>query len=90
MTIRSRDDGLRAVVPGFDSEWGSKLVLSPRASGPAGINVFHLVVQPAGGDPQSLRPPPGAYRQVVAATNLKQRTRTGRADHVRFRGDRPN
>jgi NAD+ synthase len=39
------------------------------------INVTYLVVQPPGGEPRRVRLPAAEYRQIVAATNYKQRVR---------------
>jgi NAD+ synthase len=40
------------------------------------LNVFHLIVQSPGGEYREVRLPPAEYREIVAATNFKQRVRT--------------
>jgi NAD+ synthase len=39
------------------------------------LNVTYLVVQPPGGEMRKIRLPAAEYRQIVAATNFKQRVR---------------
>jgi NAD+ synthase len=70
-----RNEAIRRVVPEFGDDWGCKLVLPmDRLEGDL-INVTYLVVQPPGGEPRRVRLPAAEYRQIVAATNYKQRVR---------------
>lgn len=70
-----RNEAIRRVVPEFGDDWGCKLVLPmDRLEGDL-INVTYLVVQPPGGEPCRVRLPAAEYRQIVAATNYKQRVR---------------
>jgi NAD+ synthase len=71
---RIRDDAIRQVVPGYGSGWKSKIVLPPLTDR-ARLNVFQLVAQPPSGEPVRVRLPHDVYLQVVAASNMKQRTR---------------
>jgi NAD+ synthase len=69
-----REEFIRQVVPEYGPGYKCKLVLSPTAGG-AGYNIFSLVVQAADGAQQRVRLPLHAYLGIVAATNMKQRTR---------------
>jgi NAD+ synthase len=65
-----RDAFIRRLVPEFGAGWGCKVALS---GGP--YNISHLVVQSPAGEQRTLRMPLDIYLGVVAATNMKQRTR---------------
>jgi NAD+ synthase len=65
-----RDDFIRRLVPDFSAGWGCKVVLSNGA-----YNITQLVVQSPSGEQRTLRMPLDVYLGVVAATNMKQRTR---------------
>jgi NAD+ synthase len=69
-----RLEAIRAVYPEFGEGWRSKIVLPP--IGEKGrLNIFSLVVQSPEGEIKSTRLPLEPYLQLVAATNMKQRTR---------------
>jgi NAD+ synthase len=65
-----RDEFIRRLVPEFGAGWGCKVVLSQGA-----YNITQLVVQSPSGERQTVRMPLDIYLGVVAATNMKQRTR---------------
>jgi len=69
-----RDACIRRLVPEFGLGWGCKVVL-PNALENTGFNITSLVVQPPGGAPQRMRMPLDVYLGIIAATNMKQRTR---------------
>lgn len=71
---RRRDECIRTIVPGFGPGWGCKIVLQ-KGTQDAGYNISTLVVQSPDGVQQQLRMPLPVYLGVVAATNMKQRTR---------------
>ena len=71
---RERDAAIRAVFPEFGPGWKSKIVL-PEIGDRARLNVFSLVVQSPDGRQQRERLPLEPYLTIVAATNMKQRTR---------------
>src|SRR5690606_34475723 len=54
--------------------WASKIVIA-NALEADGYNISSLVVQDPRGRQQKLRMPPSVYLGIVAATNMKQRTR---------------
>lgn len=72
---RRRNEAIRRVVPEFRDDWGCKLTLPPDRLENDRLNVTYLVVQPPGGEQRRIRVPAAEYRQIVAATNFKQRTR---------------
>lgn len=67
-----RDSAIRAVFPDFEPDWPHKIV---RSEPTGGITVFSLVVQRPDGQQESRRMPSGPYRDLLAAQNMKQRTR---------------
>lgn len=69
-----RDAAIRAVVPEFGPGWGCKVVLDA-AMRARGYNISALVVQAPDGSTQRHRLPLDAYLAVIAAANMKQRTR---------------
>ncbi len=73
---RRRDEAIRRVVPEFGEGWRSKVVLAVDRLESDRLNVSYLAVQPPGGAIRRVRLPAAEYRQIVAATNFKQRVRT--------------
>ena len=71
---RERDAAIRSVFPEFGDGWKSKIVL-PEIGDKARLNVFSVVVQSPDGAQKRARLPLDAYLTIVAATNMKQRTR---------------
>ncbi len=69
-----RDGFIRELVPGYGPGWASKIVIANSLAGD-GYNISSLVVQCPEGGRTKLRMPPGVYLGIVAATNMKQRTR---------------
>lgn len=70
-----RNEAIRRVVPEFRDDWGCKLVLPPERLDANRVSVTNLVVQPPGGEMRQVRLPAAEYRQIVAASNFKQRVR---------------
>ena len=73
---RRRNEAIRRVVPEFTDEWGCKLVLPPDRLDADRLNITYLVVLPPRGESRRVRLPAPEYRQIVAASNFKQRVRT--------------
>jgi NAD+ synthase len=71
-----RDEAIRRVQPDYGPGWRSKIVLGEDRLERGALSVPFLVVQSPVGDVMRHRLPADAYRQVVAATNFKQRVRT--------------
>lgn len=69
-----RDAFIRELVPEYGPGWASKIVIANSLAGD-GYNISSLVVQDPQGKQTKLRMPPAVYLGVVAATNMKQRTR---------------
>ncbi len=69
---RRRDEAIRQLLPQFGPGWKCKVVLDNADSG---YNITYLVVQSPDGEFTRVRMPLSVYLTVVAATNMKQRTR---------------
>jgi NAD+ synthase len=67
-----RDEAIRKLFPDYEPDWKHKLV---RSEPSGGIIVFSLVVEKPDGTEEQKRMPPAAYTELLAATNMKQRTR---------------
>jgi NAD+ synthase len=69
-----RDDFIRKVVPEFGEGWGCKVVLEDALAG-RGYNISWLVVANPDGEQSRHRMPLDVYLGMIAAANMKQRTR---------------
>ena len=69
-----RDEAIRRVVPAYAPSYRCKIVLPSLFDGES-LRLFSVVVESPEGHRMSARLPLGAYLQVVAATNFKQRVR---------------
>jgi NAD+ synthase len=69
-----RDNAIREVVPEYGEGWVSKIVFD-NAMTTGGYNISSLVVQSPQGELNKVRLSASAYLGIVAATNMKQRTR---------------
>jgi len=67
-------EAIRMAVPEYGDGWKCKLTLPSLLEGDR-LNVTMLTVQDPAGQSRTVRMPPAAYLQMVAATNFKQRTR---------------
>ncbi len=77
---RRRNEAIRRVVPEFQDDWRFKVVLPGGRLDSDRLNVTYLALEipgPSGErDVRQVRLPPAEYREIVAATNFKQRVRT--------------
>ena len=71
---RRRDDAIRELFPDYGPDWSCKVVLSNALHGNR-YSLTKLVVQSPTGERREARMPLAVYQAVVAATNMKQRTR---------------
>ena len=69
-----RDAAIQSVIPEFQPDWKSKLVLPPLLQG-SRFSLSSVVVQAPSGERQQARLSLDAYQTIVAATNFKQRCR---------------
>jgi NAD+ synthase len=69
-----RDAAIRTVIPAYGAGWTSKVVLDPEMRA-RGYNLSTLVVRSPEGLEQRRRLPFEAYLAIIAAANMKQRTR---------------
>lgn len=72
---RRRDEAIRSQVPGYGPGYKSKIVLANILENRGGLNYFHLVMETTEGKQEKVRLDLSAYLGIVAATNMKQRTR---------------
>ena len=72
---RRRDEAVRSVLPEFGAGWRFKIVLPGDRLNSNRLNVYSVVAESPTGERHVRRLTADAYRQVVAATNFKQRTR---------------
>ena len=71
---RRRDDAIRSVFPDYGPGYLSKIIL-PSVVDSDSYRIYSIVVQSPDGTQQTRRLTTGAYLEIVAATNFKQRTR---------------
>ena len=73
---RYRDEAIRPLFPHYTSDYKFKIALTPQGS-PSGprLNFFSVVIESPSGVQEKKRLPFTNYLQLVAATNMKQRTR---------------
>ena len=69
---RRRDDAIREVLPNYQSDWKSKIVL-PALTG--GYRFYSVVAESPDGQTHKARLTTSAYLGILAATNFKQRVR---------------
>jgi NAD+ synthase len=72
---RRRDGAIRRVFPEFGDGWRQKIALAEGLLDRDRVSYFTLVVESPDGERSSQRMPTDVYLEVVAATNMKQRTR---------------
>jgi NAD+ synthase len=72
---RRRDAAIRALVPEYGYGWRCKIALGPNRLARNQLSLFFLTVESPAGDRSTVRLTPSAYREIVAATSFKQRTR---------------
>jgi NAD+ synthase len=74
---RRRDAAIRRVFPEYDPACGyrAKISLPPNLLDEDTLNVFSLTILRPGGEALTKPLPPSEFREIVAASNFKQRTR---------------
>lgn len=73
---KRRDVAVKAVFPEYDpATYKFKIILPQNLLESDRLNFFSLVIQKDGEAPKQARLPIKAYLEIVAATNMKQRTR---------------
>jgi NAD+ synthase len=72
---RRRDDAVRAVFPEYDSTYKLKITLPPDLLDRDTLNVFRVTIVSPEGEEKTKRLRPAQLRQIVAASNFKQRSR---------------
>lgn len=72
---RRRDDAVRSVFPEYDSTYRVKITLPRGLLERDTLNVFSVTIVSPEGEEKTKRLSPTQTRQIVAATNFKQRSR---------------
>jgi NAD+ synthase len=72
---RRRDEAIRTVFPDYGEGWRLKITLAEGLLDTDRVSFFNLTVADPDGNQKSARMPTDVYLRVVAATNMKQRTR---------------
>ncbi len=72
---RRRDDAIRKLFPEFGPGYRQKIAVADNLLGSDRLNYFNLIIESPDGRRQKKRMPLDVYLRVVAATNMKQRTR---------------
>lgn len=75
---QARDAAVRSMIPEFGEGWRCKVVTLAAPFASDRLTVFDLVAESPQGERVRVRIPPREYREIVAATNMKQRIRTTR------------
>ncbi|RPI21021.1 MAG: NAD(+) synthase, partial [Actinobacteria bacterium] len=75
-SYRRRDEAIRNVFPEYGEGYKSRITLPGNLLESGALNVFTLTIVAPDGSEQSKRVDPASLRQIIAATNFKQRTRT--------------
>ncbi|HEV8400908.1 MAG TPA: NAD(+) synthase [Gemmatimonadales bacterium] len=70
-----RDAAIRRIVPEYDDDWRCKLLAENGGLDSDRLNVAYLAIQPPNGELRKVRLPAREFREIVAATNFKQRVR---------------
>ncbi len=70
-----RDEAMQRVIPEYQPGWKTKIVLPGDLMDRATLNIFQLVVTSPTGTEFRKRLPPQEFRQIVGASNFKQRMR---------------
>ena len=72
---RRRDAAIRRVFTDLPEDYKAKITIAHNPLERDGLNFFKLTVEMPDGESRSRRMPVGEYLEIVAASNLKQRTR---------------
>lgn len=71
---RRRDEAVKTIFPNYGPGWRCKIVTPPVLTGD-GDGIFTIVAGGPNGEQEEIEPPIEVLRQVVAASNFKQRAR---------------
>jgi len=72
---RRRDEAIRSVFPEYDGTYQVKISLPPDLLDGGTLNVFSVTIVSPEGEERKKRLRPAELRQIVAASNFKQRSR---------------
>jgi NAD+ synthase len=72
---RRRDEAVRAIFPEYNSTYRLKITLPPDLLDKDTLNIFRATIVSPEGEEKTKRLRPAQLRQIVAASNFKQRSR---------------
>ena len=72
---RRRDEEIKKLFPEYDSSYKSKIILPNNLMENGSLNIFQIETISPEGEVKKIRLPLNEYLGIVAASNLKQRTR---------------
>ena len=72
---RRRDEAIGRLFPEYGPGYRQKIAVADDLMGSERVNYFNLIIESPSGQQQKKRMPLDTYLQVVAGTNMKQRTR---------------
>ena len=72
---RRRDEAIKRIFPEFEPNFKTKITIASNILEKDSLNYFKLTIESPDGKSSSKRMPRKEYLQIVAASNLKQRTR---------------
>ncbi len=81
-SYRERDEAISGLLPEYDSRCKWKMVLPPDLLARDAFNYFTLKILKPNGSVSSIRLDNKTMRRIMAATNIKQRTRMTRLYHA--------
>jgi len=70
-----RDEAVKQIFPEYDESYKMKISIPKQHEGKELLNFFNLSIISSSGEEKSARIPYNEYLQIVAASNLKQRSR---------------
>ena len=70
-----RDEAISKIFPEYNSQYKSKIILPPELLSRDSFNFFKLIIDDGNGNVKSARLDNQSLQRIVAATNVKQRTR---------------
>ncbi|MCK5127017.1 MAG: NAD(+) synthase [candidate division Zixibacteria bacterium] len=82
-----RDEAIRRVFPEYGKGYNVKITIASKPLEKASLNFFNVVIEDPDGNIKSKRLPRNEYLQIVAASNLKQRSRM---THLYYHAERLN
>ena len=72
---RKRDDAVRRIFPEYGSDYKVKITLAANVMDTDTLNYFNVTIESPAGESKTERIPSAEFLEIVAASNMKQRSR---------------